>query len=224
MRLRRVQIAPVALASRRWSVCHRDRLAMNLAAIAFVLATATAAGRSDAPAPARRFLRRPRRPHHEPPAIEQAQAEQALGPWYPRDARQGRESYVTDVSEILLSGQLRWHTFWQSAYSGGGFTLGAGYTRFVSPYSFVDVRGSITPSGYKRLEAQLASRLDCLAGAVRSRCWAAGARRRRSASTGSAWRPRSTTARTTASRNRTRRRCSRYFQRAPASSCAAASS
>src|SRR5262249_40902129 len=50
--------------------------------------------------------------------------------------------------------QMHWHAFWQNAYSGGGFTLGAGYTTFVSGYNWIDVRGSITPSGYKRLEAQ----------------------------------------------------------------------
>ena len=64
------------------------------------------------------------------------------------------ERYVSDISEIMLSGQMHWHPFWQSAYSGGGFTVGAGYMRFVSPYNTIDVRGSITPSGYKRLEAQ----------------------------------------------------------------------
>ncbi|HKW00171.1 MAG TPA: BamA/TamA family outer membrane protein [Vicinamibacterales bacterium] len=85
--------------------------------------------------------------------IEQQQAAkaQALTP-----AELGKaERYVTDVAEILLSGQLHWHPFWQSAYSGGGFTMGAGYMRYISPFNTIDVRGSITPSGYKRLEAQL---------------------------------------------------------------------
>jgi hypothetical protein len=49
---------------------------------------------------------------------------------------------------------MHWHTFWQNAYSGGGFTLGAGYTHFVSSYNTIDVRGSITFSGYKRLESE----------------------------------------------------------------------
>jgi hypothetical protein len=55
----------------------------------------------------------------------------------------------------MLGGPMGWHPFWQSAYSGGGFTLGAGYVKFISPYNFVDVRGSITFTGYKRLEAEL---------------------------------------------------------------------
>ena len=58
------------------------------------------------------------------------------------------------ISDAFLSGQMHWHAFWQNAYSGGGFTVGAGYTQYVSPYNFLDVRGSITPSGYKRLEAE----------------------------------------------------------------------
>ena len=38
--------------------------------------------------------------------------------------------------------------------------MGAGYRRFVSPYNTVDLRGSITFSGYKRIEAEfLAPRL-----------------------------------------------------------------
>jgi hypothetical protein len=67
---------------------------------------------------------------------------------------QGRaEQQVTRLLDIFLSGQLHC-TFWQSAYSGGGFTLGAGYSTFVSPSNMLDVRGSYTFSGYKRMEAE----------------------------------------------------------------------
>src|SRR5215831_343512 len=64
------------------------------------------------------------------------------------------EAYVARLEDAFLSGNLHWHAFWQNAYSGGGFTVGAGYNRYVSAYNWIDVRGSITPSGYKRLEAQ----------------------------------------------------------------------
>jgi hypothetical protein len=64
------------------------------------------------------------------------------------------EDYVARLSDAFLSGNLHWHAFFQNAYSGGGFTVGAGYNRYVSAYNWIDVRGSITPSGYKRLEAQ----------------------------------------------------------------------
>ena len=49
---------------------------------------------------------------------------------------------------------MHWHAFWQNAYSGGGFTLGAGYLTHVSSYNLLDVRASFTPSGYKRIESQ----------------------------------------------------------------------
>jgi len=92
----------------------------------------------------------------DPPSRERAieEAEQAkfeaLKPAAPGKA----EAYVARISDMFLSGQMHWHAFWQNAYSGGGFTVGAGYTRYVSSYNWIDVRGSITPSGYKRLEAQ----------------------------------------------------------------------
>ena len=80
---------------------------------------------------------------------EQAKFE-ALTPAAPGKA----EAYVTRISDAFLAGNMHWHAFWQNAYSGGGFTLGAGYLQHVSSYNMLDVRGSITFSGYKRLEAQ----------------------------------------------------------------------
>ena len=90
--------------------------------------------------------------------IAAAQAEKAkdLKPYEPNKA----ERIVTMLEEKFLGGQLKWHPFFESAYSGGGFTLGAGYATHVSSYNTVDVRGSITFSNYKRLEAEyLAPRL-----------------------------------------------------------------
>ena len=70
------------------------------------------------------------------------------------------ETYIDRAEDLLLTGGLHWHPFFDSAYAGGGFTLGAGYRRFVSSYNTVDLRGSITFSGYKRIEAEfLAPRL-----------------------------------------------------------------
>jgi hypothetical protein len=85
-------------------------------------------------------------------AIEQAEQakSEALKPATPGKA----EAYVARISDAFLSGQMHWHAFWQNAYSGGGFTLGAGYTRYVSSYNWIDVRGSVTFSGYKRLETE----------------------------------------------------------------------
>jgi hypothetical protein len=64
------------------------------------------------------------------------------------------EEWINRAEDLMLSGRLHWHPFFQNAYSGGGFTLGAGYMRHVSAYNLFDVRGSITFSGYKRIEAE----------------------------------------------------------------------
>ena len=90
--------------------------------------------------------------------IEQAQGEKATTahPFKP-----GKVEEVLDrVEDSLLTGAVHWHPFFDSAYSGGGFTLGAGYASHVSAYNVLDLRGSITFSGYKRIEAAfLAPRL-----------------------------------------------------------------
>jgi hypothetical protein len=83
--------------------------------------------------------------------IEQAQAQksQNLHPYEP-----GRvESILDDVEAMLFTGRLKLHPFFESAYAGGGFTLGAGYQNHVSSYNILDLRGSYTISGYKRIEA-----------------------------------------------------------------------
>jgi outer membrane protein assembly factor BamA len=89
--------------------------------------------------------------------LAQAQAEKAkqLHPYVP-----GKAEHYIDYAEQILTTGLKFHPFFQSAYSGGGFTLGAGYRAYVGAYNSVDVRGSITLSGYKRVEAEfLAPRL-----------------------------------------------------------------
>src|SRR6185295_4673618 len=85
-------------------------------------------------------------------AIEGGQAEKAkdLHPYVPNKVER-----VIDVFEAnLLSGAVKWHPFFDSAYSGGGFTLGAGHTSYLGAYNFVDVRGSWTFTNYKRIEAE----------------------------------------------------------------------
>ena len=63
------------------------------------------------------------------------------------------EKQVTRIEETFITG-MAVHPFFDSALAGGGFTLGAGYRKFVSSYNTIDMRGSITFSGYKRIEAQ----------------------------------------------------------------------
>ena len=85
-------------------------------------------------------------------AIEQAQAEKVktLHPYVPGKG----ERLLNRAEEILTNGIPRWHPYFESAYYGGGFTLGAGYAHSVSPYNTIDVRGSYTILGYKRIEAE----------------------------------------------------------------------
>ena len=119
-----------------------DRIWLTLAAATLagaVLCGATLAAQDQAP-PATRAA-----------AIEQAQAAKsaALHPFQP-----GKVEEVMDrVEDVLVTGKLHVHPFFDSAYAGGGFTLGAGYMTHVSSYDIVDLRGSLTFSGYKRIEA-----------------------------------------------------------------------
>src|SRR5262245_31306334 len=81
---------------------------------------------------------------------EQAEKSQELHPYVP-----GRfEGLMNRAEDILVNGVPRWHPYFESAYYGGGFTLGAGYAHHVSPYDMIDVRGSYTILGYKRIEAE----------------------------------------------------------------------
>jgi len=85
-------------------------------------------------------------------AIEQEQASKAgqLHPYVPNKG----EAIFEKVDTILQGGTLRWHPFFDSAYSGGGFTLGVGHTNYVSAYNYIDLRGSYTITNYKRVEAE----------------------------------------------------------------------
>jgi len=83
-------------------------------------------------------------------AAEQQEKAKDLKPYAPNKA----ELWVKELDQTFFSGQLRWHPFFESAYRGGGFTLGAGYLAHVGDYNWVDVRGSVTPSGYIRAEGE----------------------------------------------------------------------
>jgi len=113
------------------------RLALLGAVLAFCLAAPAAA---QEPEPATRAS-----------LIEQARDEKAaaLHPYKPGAA----EKYLDYAQNYLTSGQLHWHPFFNSAYAGGGFTVGGGYLQHIGSYNVLDFRGSITPSGYKRAEA-----------------------------------------------------------------------
>ena len=136
-------------------------------------------------------------------AAEKAKKATQLKPYQPNTA----EVWVKKLEEQFLTGALHWHPFFTSAYSGGGFTLGAGYAHVRERVQH-DRRARQLHA--ERLQAdrdRVPERRACSTAAVCCRSSAAGARRRRSGSTGSA-RPtrRWTTGPTTASGSRTRRR------------------
>src|SRR5437899_1095314 len=85
--------------------------------------------------------------------IEQAKSEKghAPHPYVPSKF----EALMNRAEDILVNSVPRWHPFFESAYYGGGLTLGAGYAHHVSPYNMLDVRGTYTILGYKRIEAEL---------------------------------------------------------------------
>jgi hypothetical protein len=82
-------------------------------------------------------------------AQEQAKAGE-LKPYTPDKA----ELLVRKLEEQFLTGALHWHPYFTSAYAGCGFTLGAGYATHVGDYNTLDMRGSITFTNCKRLEAE----------------------------------------------------------------------
>jgi hypothetical protein len=98
------------------------------------------------------FAQDPQTPTRET-AIAQAQAEKV--PTLHSHVPEKGEALFNRAEDILVNGVPRWHPFFESAYYGGGFTLGAGYAHHVSPYNMLDVRGSYTVLGYKRIEAEL---------------------------------------------------------------------
>jgi hypothetical protein len=84
--------------------------------------------------------------------IEQEQAAKVavLKPYQPNAG----EQWAQKAQDVLVNGGLHWHPFFENAYSGGGFTLGAGYVHPVSSFNRIDARGSWTFLGYKRAEVE----------------------------------------------------------------------
>lgn len=85
-------------------------------------------------------------------AIEQEQAAKAKA-LHPYELNKA-EKVFRRFDTVIAGGRPRWHPFFESAYSGGGFTLGVGHVTYLSDYNYLDVRGSYTFAGYKRVEAE----------------------------------------------------------------------
>jgi len=124
----------------RASITHHSRLAASLA-VAALLGMSTSKATAQEPEPATREA-----------VIETAQADK-LPTLHPYVERKG-ERLMESLQNYLNGVHTGWHPFLESAYRGGGFAVGAGYQQYVSPYNFIDMRGSYTVSGYKRVEAE----------------------------------------------------------------------
>ena len=84
--------------------------------------------------------------------IEQAEAQKitTVQPYVPTRG----ERVVTRVQDTFINPSQTWHPFFENAYRGGGFAVGLGYMFHVSPFNFVDVRGSYSIKSYKRAEVE----------------------------------------------------------------------
>jgi hypothetical protein len=84
--------------------------------------------------------------------IEQAEAQKltTVQPYVPTRG----ERFVTRVQDTFISPSQTWHPFFENAYRGGGFAAGLGYMFHVSPFNYVDVRGSYSIKSYKRAEVE----------------------------------------------------------------------
>ena len=83
-------------------------------------------------------------------AIAAQQAEKAthLAP----QQRHWAEELVLTVQETLLQQPSGFYPYFDSVYSGGGFTLGAGYRQFTGDRTYLNVAGLYSVPGYKLIE------------------------------------------------------------------------
>ncbi|MCL4848653.1 MAG: BamA/TamA family outer membrane protein [Acidobacteria bacterium] len=90
-------------------------------------------------------------------AEQQAKKARTLHPYQPSRAE---EIAIAIQERFLEPKDVSVFPYFDSAYAGGGLALGAGWRTFVSSYDTLAVRGSLTFSGYKRIESEwLAPRL-----------------------------------------------------------------
>lgn len=87
--------------------------------------------------------------------IAAAQREKAahLAPYQPHWV----EELVLTARQMLIEQPSGFYPYFGSVYSGGGFTLGAGYRQFTGDRSHVSVAGLYSAKGYKLLEASAVS-------------------------------------------------------------------
>jgi hypothetical protein len=86
-------------------------------------------------------------------ADEQAEKATRLAP---RQPNRGEEIFLT-IRRSLLEEPSGFYPYFDSVYSGGGFTLGAGYRRFVGDRTHWNIAGLYSAKSYKFADVSLAS-------------------------------------------------------------------
>ena len=86
-------------------------------------------------------------------AAEQAEKATHLAP----QKTHWSEELLLTAQEMLIKQPAGFYPYFDSVYSGGGFTLGAGYRHFTGDRTHADVAGLYSISGYKLIEASAAS-------------------------------------------------------------------
>ena len=82
-------------------------------------------------------------------AAEQAEKASRLAPYEPHWS----EKLLFSVRHAFVEQPEGFYPYFDSVYSGGGFTLGGGYRRFTGDRSFLSVAGLYSAKGYKLIEA-----------------------------------------------------------------------
>ena len=81
-------------------------------------------------------------------AAEQAEKATRLAPYEPHWA----ENLLLSVRQALVEQPAGFYPYFDSVYSGGGFTLGAGYRHFTGDRTQWNVAGLYSAKGYKLIE------------------------------------------------------------------------
>jgi hypothetical protein len=86
-------------------------------------------------------------------AAEQREKATRLAPYKTHWA----EDLLLTVRQTIIEQPSGWYPYFGSVYSGGGFTVGAGYRQFTGDRTHWSVAGLISPKGYKLIEASALS-------------------------------------------------------------------
>jgi hypothetical protein len=86
-------------------------------------------------------------------AVEQADKANRVAPYVPHPI----EKYLERARRTLIDQPSGVYPFFGSVYSGGGFTLGAGYREYVADRTHLDVVGLYSLKNYKFLEVSATS-------------------------------------------------------------------